>query len=821
MALSYLVCLELHGADSTLDVEIGANKQHITADRTLYHSNDKVYEAFGHVVIGAKGQRLTADYAWINTQTNELRARGNVILVTPTSIVNAAELHYNLETQTGTIFYGRVANEQYVLKGQLIRKISEDRFLTTDGEYTTCLDCPESWKLAARNVDLTFEGYAFMESAFITIKDTPTLYIPYMVLPVKRKRQTGLLFPRMGTGAGNGFMFVQPLFIAIDDHQDMTLGYGTYSKRGRRLEFEYRYKSYGAIGGQINAYFLKDRTYLDTKLNRYALKTENNWTLYRPYTFKWRLNEVSDHDYIRLIGDIGNATEPALESNVIAQAPFDNLFVSAEAKRYRNLLFDHPYNFDGGMVQAVPSVYFGLKERSLLGPIYLNANGRFDHFQRHNGAFDDDNNNKKFDTSLVSSDYVLGETIRETDRFILTPSLSAPFRVGKVWSLAPSIEYNQMNYRFGLPSDREKISFTQRQYLVARLETSTVLEKIYNRDNEEVSKTKHQIIPKISYSYVPWQRQDNSHPFSSQIERTGGAFDQFDIVPITNSTNFLRLPLGNSITYGLRSSLINKQKRDDEIVKPFPFDFRRLEPKKYGDPVNKRTELGIEQDKLWDQVGPAYGIYQKFWDFSVDQAYDIKEAHIQRNMENGDRPRAFSRLLARSNLGFKKFGNTTEYTYYPRLVNLNKEVFGNVSTINTSFSWTLESLANSRGTLFFKRAFNLSFSNINRPTPSRNITGSVFWSINDFLAVERGETWDLLKGKGINNSTRLIYNSASECWQIGFRLSKSYNLPAEFSIDFGVNLFGVGYTGLNQINNQGSAVGITPVDLGPLGGGKK
>jgi lipopolysaccharide assembly outer membrane protein LptD (OstA) len=814
---------------SAIELEVASTRQHITADRTLYHSNDKVYEAFGHVVVSARGQRLSSDYAWMDTVTGELRARGNVVLVTPTSIVTAAELHYNLATKFGTIFYGRVTSDQYTLKGQLIRKVSDNRFLTTDGEYTTCLDCPESWKIAAKSVDLTFEGYAFMDSAFITIKDTPTLYVPYMVLPVKRKRQTGLLFPRIGSGEANGFVYVQPFFWAIDDHQDLTLSYGTYSKRGRRAELEYRYKSYGEVGGTLNTYYVKDRTFENVRLHRYAIQTTNNWSLVDPVKIKWRVAEVSDHDYIRILGDLPMANLSYLESGALVNVPNDQFFASAEVKRYRNMISNHEFNFDGGMVQAVPSVYFGAKERKI-GPFSLNMYGRLDNYQRVNGGYDDQNDNQKFEPTNAET-----ENIRETQRLILTPTIATSVRVGRVWSLAPSLEFNQMNYNFNLPQTNSNISQTQRRYLVGRLETSTELEKIYPINSETVSAVKHQIIPKITYTHIPWEQEDVNHPFSKQIQKRGGAFDQFDIVPKTNSTNFMRLPLGNSVSYGFTSRLIRKNKPEDEIPKAFPYDVRKVEIKKYESPQNKKQEIGLERSRSWDSFGPRYNLYETFWDLSVDQAYDFIEESAQRRKErteDKDTKRAFSRMLAVSSLSLFKFSNRTEYTYYPRLIEpaadldpTKENVSHNVQQLNTSFSWSFINLVNSRGTLYFRRALSVSYSNYNLPTATREVRSSLFWSLNDFFSTEYSQGLDFLKRspnkpfRSLNQNVRLIYNSPSECWQIGIRYSRSYDRAREYALDFGLNLFGVGYTGVNQISQQSSAVGVTPLNLGPLGGG--
>lgn len=783
---------------SSFDIDLVEGKRHITADRTLYHSKEKIYEAFGHVVVSSKEQRLSADYVWIDSQRHEIKARGNVTFVTSNSVVQAAEIHFNLITKQGSIFYGKVSNDFYSLSGQLIRKVSDDRFLTTDGEYTTCKDCAESWKFSAKNVDLTVEGYAFMESVFIKIKDSPSLYFPYLIVPVKRKRQSGLLFPRISTSSRHGFAFVQPFFLAIDEHQDATLGLGRYTSRGLRAEMEYRYMSYNGISGQLTGLYTQDKSYRFRK-NRSAIIAENNWPFFEHAKMKWRVREVSDQEYPRTFTEdiIGN-NEPALESNAIVSFPFNDFFISGEVKRYRNLLYEKPVGLDGNTVQTMPSVYFGVKERELFGNIAFNLTGRYDNFTRRDGAFLDVGGDKLFDVGV--------DTLREAQRLILTPEIAAPIRIGQAWSLSPSVQYNEMRYRFSLPTANERFTNTERRYLLTSLETSTVLEKVYNYDGERISKVKHQVSPFVTYNYIPWLREDPTHPFTAQLRRDGGLFDQYDIVPVSNSTSFLRLPLGNAISYGIVTRLIRKRRTTEEMPRAYPYDLLPTPLKVYPQAQNKKQEVRIASDKRWDAEGPRYDAYEQVWDMTVSQAYDVHEAR-----RAVDRKRAFSLLLVRSNLNIDDFSNVIEYKYFPRAIVKDaagvESVFNNKHSFTISTTWWIKKLQNSTGTLFFTRKLAFGFTNTSWPTPSRQVSGEVSWSLNDFFNVSYLRTHDLISRQKLEEAIRGVYSSPSECWQLGLRYTRTKNAGREVALDLGVNLLGNGYVGLNQLPNQAAGGG--------------
>ncbi|NUM88410.1 MAG: LPS-assembly protein LptD [Bdellovibrionales bacterium] len=776
---------------TSFEVEMADGKQQITADRTVYHSREKIYEAFDHVVVSGKGMRLAADYVWVDTATQNVRARGNVVYVTPKSTITAAEIHYNAGTGLGTIFYGRVVNDYYTLKGQLIRKISDDRFLTTEGEYTTCRDCAESWKFTARNVDLTFDGYAFMDNVYVKVKDVPTLYLPYLVVPVKTKRQSGLLFPRITTGSIHGVTFVQPLFLALGDHQDATIGVGRYTSRGSRYELEHRYMSHTGVAGRFNGFLTKDGTAAAPTRERWSVNTAHEWGFFKNLGMRWRVLEVSDQEYPRtFVTDIIGDNLASMESNAVVGASLSDVFVAAEARRYRNLLYDRSKGFDGGTVQGMPTVHLGVKERRLAGPVHANFYGRLDNYTRRNGPFQDENRNGVYDPGE--------DTLRETRRLMLAPELAAPFRMFDVLAVSPSVQFNELRYFFDLPTQSSNLSNTSQRYLHAKLDTSVVTERVFQYDGKRVSRVKHQMAPFVNYSYIPWIDEDPTHPFQQQLRRDGGLFDQYDVIPLTNSTNFLRHPFGNSLTYGFTSRLIRKFRSPDEMPKVYPYDRFAPKPKEYGAPKNRKQEIALEREMLWDRFGPRYRDYEEVWTVTASQAYDFKDAKKQ-----NDKKRAYSFFLARSGLNIDDFSHSVEYKFYPRIVQVATEsvperVFSNKHTVSTSATWYLKKLANARGTRTFERSISVNFSNSSQPVPSR--TGEVFlnWSFNDFMSVGFEHQRDFLARKRLKNLIRTTYTSPSECWRLGLSYSQRHNTGTEWGFDLGINLMGQGYVGLSQ-----------------------
>ncbi len=772
---------------------------HVTADKTYYHSKTKVHEARGHVVMSAKEKRLSSEYAWIDTKSGKIKVRGNVVFVTPRWTIQAAEMEFNSNTGTGKIFYGTVSNDFYRLKGQLIRKISDDRFLTTEGEYTTCRDCPESWTLSAKSVDWTIDGYAFMESVYVLVNDVPTVYMPYLIIPVKTRRQTGFLFPSLGSGSRHGFTYVQPLFLAINDHMDATLSYGRYSKRGNRGELEYRYRAYAPVQGIINAYYTRDKEFKE-RPNRVGLITEHNFSFWPDFDFRLKILETSDRDYSReFFEDIDGRGLSALESNFILTRTFNDFFISAEALRYRNLIGPDDLNVDKDTVQVGPSVYVGFRDQRIWDNLYGSLFARYDRFYRTSGSFFDTNGKGLYNS--FSEDF-----IREAQRLQVSPEFSYTWRIGGAWDVQPGLQYNEQAHFFDVSPNMDNVETLSSRYLLSRVRTSTTLEKVWQSKSDNTEAWKHLITPFVQYANIPYFTESQVHPFTDQIKRAGGKFDQFDIIPIQNDSDNFREPLGNAVSYGFTSRLIQKKRKRNRADLVYPFDYVTPKKKSYPKPKNKIQEMWIEADKRWDNSDIDYSRYHQLWLLSVNQAYDIREGK-KNNKPNTPPPAPFSPLLIRSELTMDNFSNYLEYQFKPYALLIEEENrYKSQHDFRFSAAWTLKSLSNAAGTIFFKRGLRFNFAYSSSPNLTRNMGVGTTWSFNDFFSMEYDINVDLVKKNKISETFAAIFNSPSECWRLRLNYSREES-GTDFGIDLGVNLMGTGYVGMNSSPGIGAFPG--------------
>ncbi|MEE9274567.1 MAG: LPS assembly protein LptD [bacterium] len=206
------------------------------------------------------GKRIQADHIEVQTETRDGIATGNVIFQAGNDRLVGSRIEFNLDSERMVIFDARgYIGATYYLTAQAIRRVSEDRYEITGGVFTTCDGDLPTWSFKAQKVRLQVEGYALLQFPVMKIRDLPVLPLPFMILPVKTKRATGLLPLRYALSNRNGTILSPEFFWAINDWSDATLGVDHFTRRGTRFNGEYRYALSQFTHGRIRGRWLRDK----------------------------------------------------------------------------------------------------------------------------------------------------------------------------------------------------------------------------------------------------------------------------------------------------------------------------------------------------------------------------------------------------------------------------------------------------------------------------------------------------------------------------------------------------------------------------------
>jgi LPS-assembly protein len=741
--------LSAHAANSRDLMQMGG-------DDTQLDRKSHVVTLTGNAYLYREKEVLKADVIVINTEFNTAHAEGRIQYQYGDYYIRADSMDFDMKAKTGTIINGYISNGKFALRGARIDQVEPDHFKVKDYEYSTCYDCPNAWAMTGDNVDMTIEGYVYINDFTFKIKDAPFFWFPYMVLPLKTKRQTGFLFPKFGKTSDYGYYVVEPFYWAINPSADMTFGIGDYSERGARFEWEGRYALSPRSQGTANVYFIRDSE-ISPLYFRWASKAAITQELPAKIELKLNLNEVSDGNYpIRYANDIAGRQQPVLTSDLFFSRDDPDLSTTLSFRRMRNLLSytgaTANAGFDPLTVQEFPRLTVTTNDHLFFDQkVAFGLETRFNRFTRAAGPFD---------TFYENTNHTPVEIIREANRFTLIPNVYTTLKPWPWLSVVPSVQYKSYYYNF-----EGVYNPLARGYLLAQGEASIQLEKIYSTSNPDVS-FRHTIRPVLTYSNIPeWGIiQSSDHPFIQQVQSkgsTGKYFDDSDIVPrdtIQNIDNYF-VPLGNSLTYGITTQVFRRETASDGSVK-----------------VTRRFEAGF------------------------NQTLDIYQASRVIQKPNRDDRVILSPFTSHATFDVGSFSLNINYTYYSYLENYDQTVtllLPNHSPhrFDISSGWTIENAVKD-GLLKFDRSFYLgySFAKLTSKLSALSLSGN--FSINDYLMPKGYIAYNLVQDASphlIEVRGSMLFQSPSKCWQAELGLFHSVDQNSGITFSLALNLAGDSY----------------------------
>jgi LPS-assembly protein len=324
LALLHLLVMPAYAANGAqtppdslklLDENDQAQSWNLTADTLVSLDDGAVVEAQGDVFVQHGLDYLKADFARYFPSTNWVYLRGNVDVRLGKDVIRANEAEFDLRSRTGWLIDGDIFMEgpHMYFRGGRIVKHRGDRYSFHQARITACDGDVPAWSVLADEAMLEIDGYALLYGSALQVADTTVLASPFMVVPAKTTRQSGLLVPDYGYSSLRGLFYTQPYFHVLDDSRDLTLYATMMSKAG--LMASARYRSHTAPRDKL--WFMgsalagrdvvrspgddpTDMGLARTNWNRYWLRgMADGYVGETPWRYRVNMDLVSDQGYLR------------------------------------------------------------------------------------------------------------------------------------------------------------------------------------------------------------------------------------------------------------------------------------------------------------------------------------------------------------------------------------------------------------------------------------------------------------------------------------------------------------------------------------------
>jgi LPS-assembly protein len=315
----------------------------VLADRMEEVGPERLLVATGNVEITRGRSRLIADRVEINRDTGDAVAQGRVVFYDGEDQLTGRRIDYNLKTGTGVVYESeaRVA-PYYRISGERMDRLGESVYHVQRGVFTTCEDDPPAWsfKFGSANADL--EDFVYGTNASFWVKDIPLIpFFPFFAAAIRRERQTGFLFPKLGISGDKGFQVELPFYWAISDSADATIAPIAYSERGFGFSSEVRYVLSTEQRGSFTGFLLQETFRNDA--TRGVGSVRHDWTLAPGLTLKVDLNGVTGDSVLREYGDLlQQRSAQRVESNVFLTRTWESWNFVGNVFTYQDLTTRRP-----------------------------------------------------------------------------------------------------------------------------------------------------------------------------------------------------------------------------------------------------------------------------------------------------------------------------------------------------------------------------------------------------------------------------------------------------------------------------------------------
>ena len=746
----------------------------IFSDKAFRHSKSNLFEAVGNIIITYGNATIYGDRARIDFSTGDIHIQDNIRYVESDMTIYGPEFRYNFKTKNFSLTKSRLTTNNYIISGDKIEKIDANTLIAENAEYTTCQDCPESWSIFGRKIHITAEQYAHIWHAYIKIKGVVTLYVPYIILPIKTQRETGFLFPKLSLNFNQGFQYQQPWFWNINNHTDMTLAPALWGNRGWGYQFQFRQILGEKKWYELNSFQVEDRIYLPNKrdLNPSGDKvfrhisdyehhyTEGNWFNHHfHYTTTKDLDSIRDFNFYaddRIQGsEIGGGGFFEFK-NTLSQVTFEGYF-------NRNLLFPNARKFDHRYVQILPRIHISLIPIRILQTsfpiqqkIFLGIRGDVTRFKQNH-----------IDEQGI---------IRNAIRYNSQPYLNWKFIPLIPVKIETSIFFDHQYYQF--PHLERQKTFSK-QGIIYESQAQVTFEKTFGTayhkeiipslspptENpffddiigslpplEQASKRKkHHVVQnsfkhsqnfRLKHYFLGDQSWKGNPQWRQQIESDNGQFDLADALrrkkhTINTLSAKTSLPLSNTLELQWNNTLVRKTPD-----------------------INKNNQK------------KEHYSYRKIAWFNISQGYDLysKEHNFRKNL---------TRLHLTGGIHFNR-GSLALSDYY--------------------FYDSRKHIAVLSGNLNLPRFSINAGINYDAFTSPRNkrIRMSNSFKLSDFITFDTYHKYDIENKRILQQGYKILYSPANNCWRFELDWDKTI-LEKRISFNFSINFNKNNFQSLNQL----------------------
>lgn len=167
--------------------------------------------------------------------------------------IKVDSIAYNIKTKRAVIQNIQTEEQQGIIHGKHVKRLSDSLYYIKDGRYTTDKDPKPDYYIRAGRIKYVTDKELITGPAQMYIHDVPTpLLLPFSYIPTSKSRRSGLIIPSWGDD--NGIFSLRGLgyYFALSDYIDLKALFDIYTNGTYRAQLSSNYALRYRFNGQFS-----------------------------------------------------------------------------------------------------------------------------------------------------------------------------------------------------------------------------------------------------------------------------------------------------------------------------------------------------------------------------------------------------------------------------------------------------------------------------------------------------------------------------------------------------------------------------------------
>ncbi|MGE5810206.1 MAG: putative LPS assembly protein LptD, partial [Ignavibacteria bacterium] len=256
-------------ADTTKRYDVDTVIYAASSDSLIFFINAKKMNIYGDASLQYKKTDLKSADIFIDFNTSNVEAIGipsdtakggfikTPVLTEEGESYEGVRMIYNFKTAQGFIASAGTETEGAFYTGEKIKKVDRNTYFIENGIYTTCEHNPPHYNFYSPEMKVVNKEQIVAKWIWLEFGGVPfPIPLPFAVFPIQSGRRSGIIIPVYGEDATYGKYFSRlGYFWAISDYMDLAVTTDIFTKGSWSLNNRFRYAERYNFTGSFDGFY--------------------------------------------------------------------------------------------------------------------------------------------------------------------------------------------------------------------------------------------------------------------------------------------------------------------------------------------------------------------------------------------------------------------------------------------------------------------------------------------------------------------------------------------------------------------------------------